>query len=95
MPIPHNYSDKVINNTANRIWKNWALSNLELVPFGQQYFRPRWNLNVANEANRGSKRERFESWLLEQGCYLEVKNGEPFVKGFDEQSLIMLLLHYG
>ena len=70
---------------ANQVWKKWVERN-QVTNCASC---------VADESKRGFRRERFEKWLMENGCYLEVKNGVPDIKGFDEESLIMFTLRFG
>lgn len=74
---------------ANKIWQKWAGENLAKLSR-----RVIWNRNVANEAKSGFNRTLFESYLMEQGCYLEVKNGKPKIKGYQERSLVVFLLRW-
>ena len=71
---------------SNQIWLKWVENQGDTIET--------YHSCVADESKRGFRRTRFESWLMEQGCYLEVKNGVPEIKGFDEQSLMMFLLKY-
>ncbi len=70
---------------ANRVWLKWV---------GETGYANCADC-VADESKRGFRRERFEAMLMENGCYLSITNGMPEIKGFSEESLIMLTLRYG
>jgi hypothetical protein len=75
------------NLPANLIWQKWADQNIDEARYVI-------HKNIANEAKRGTYRDRFETFLMQNGCYLEVKNGLPEIKGYDEESLVMFLLKW-
>ena len=72
---------------ANRVWLKWVKEQGDTITTYANC--------VADESKQGYRRSRFEAMLMENGCYLSITNGMPEIKGFSEESLIMLTLRYG
>jgi hypothetical protein len=80
---------KISDLPANQIWRKWNYNHDD-----GSGGRVRYEINVADAAKYGYRRQRFETWLFENNCYLEVKSGIPEIKSFEgsEEYLTLILM---